>query len=83
MVIISSDDSVRSPAVSPQVAYFQFSLDKLNEAIKQSKVKILIHPHTTHLFITHIYMCTHWPFQGQPEHVQEALKFTMDVIGGK
>ncbi|XP_067267460.1 tyrosine-protein phosphatase non-receptor type 23b isoform X1 [Chanodichthys erythropterus] len=39
------------------VAYFQFSLDKLNEAIKQSK--------------------------GQPEHVQEALKFTMDVIGGK
>ncbi|XP_016297488.1 tyrosine-protein phosphatase non-receptor type 23-like [Sinocyclocheilus anshuiensis] len=39
------------------VAYFQSSLDKLNEAIKQSK--------------------------GQPESVQEALKFTMDVIGGK
>lgn len=39
------------------VAYFQFSLDKLNEAIKQSK--------------------------GQPETIQEALKFTMDVIGGK
>ncbi|XP_056335903.1 tyrosine-protein phosphatase non-receptor type 23b [Danio aesculapii] len=39
------------------VAYFQFSLDKLNEAIKQSK--------------------------GQPDTTQEALKFTMDVIGGK
>lgn len=39
------------------VAYFQSSLDKLNEAIKHSK--------------------------GQPESVQEALKFTMDVIGGK
>ncbi|XP_043073303.1 tyrosine-protein phosphatase non-receptor type 23b [Puntigrus tetrazona] len=39
------------------VAYFQSSLDKLNEAVKQSK--------------------------GQPESVQEALKFTMDVIGGK
>ncbi|CAM4635979.1 unnamed protein product [Leuciscus chuanchicus] len=39
------------------VAYFQYSIDKLNEAIKQSK--------------------------GQPELVQEALKFTMDVIGGK
>ncbi|XP_039534811.1 tyrosine-protein phosphatase non-receptor type 23b isoform X2 [Pimephales promelas] len=39
------------------VAYFQYSIDKLNEAIRQSK--------------------------GQPELVQEALKFTMDVIGGK
>ncbi|KAK2887378.1 hypothetical protein QQF64_013494 [Cirrhinus molitorella] len=39
------------------VAYFQSSLDKLNEAIKQSK--------------------------SQPESVQDALKFTMDVIGGK
>ncbi|XP_051948770.1 LOW QUALITY PROTEIN: tyrosine-protein phosphatase non-receptor type 23-like [Xyrauchen texanus] len=39
------------------VAYFQSSLDKVNEAIKQSK--------------------------GQSETVQEALKFTMDVIGGK
>ncbi|XP_051527115.1 tyrosine-protein phosphatase non-receptor type 23-like [Myxocyprinus asiaticus] len=39
------------------VAYFQSSLDKLNEAIKQSK--------------------------GQSESVQEALRFTMDVIGGK
>ncbi|XP_067281615.1 tyrosine-protein phosphatase non-receptor type 23b [Pseudorasbora parva] len=39
------------------VAYFQSSIDKLNEAIRQSK--------------------------GQPELVQEALKFTMDVIGGK
>ncbi|XP_016370579.1 tyrosine-protein phosphatase non-receptor type 23-like isoform X2 [Sinocyclocheilus rhinocerous] len=39
------------------VAYFHSSLDKLNEAIKQSK--------------------------GQLESVQEALKFTMDVIGGK
>ncbi|KAM4027438.1 tyrosine-protein phosphatase non-receptor type 23 isoform 2-T2 [Anomaloglossus baeobatrachus] len=40
-----------------QVAYLQSSLDKLNEAIKQSK--------------------------GQPTTVQEALRFTMDVIGGK
>ncbi|TRY65701.1 hypothetical protein DNTS_005550 [Danionella cerebrum] len=39
------------------VAYFQSSLDKLNETIRQSK--------------------------SQPEPVQEALKFTMDVIGGK
>ncbi|XP_073407294.1 tyrosine-protein phosphatase non-receptor type 23 [Dendrobates tinctorius] len=40
-----------------QVAYLQSALDKLNEAIKQSK--------------------------GQPSNVQEALRFTMDVIGGK
>ncbi|XP_073533184.1 tyrosine-protein phosphatase non-receptor type 23 [Phyllobates terribilis] len=40
-----------------QVAYLQSALDKLNEAIKQSK--------------------------GQPSTVQEALRFTMDVIGGK
>ncbi|XP_072904946.1 tyrosine-protein phosphatase non-receptor type 23 [Hemitrygon akajei] len=40
-----------------RLAYFQSSLDKLNEAIKYAK--------------------------GQPETVQEALKFTMDVIGGK
>ncbi|KAE8595341.1 hypothetical protein XENTR_v10015700 [Xenopus tropicalis] len=40
-----------------QVAYLQSALDKLNEAIKQSK--------------------------GQPATVQEALRFTMDVIGGK
>ncbi|XP_040287375.1 tyrosine-protein phosphatase non-receptor type 23 [Bufo bufo] len=40
-----------------QVAYLQSSLDKLNEAIKQSK--------------------------GQPSTVQDALHFTMDVIGGK
>lgn len=39
------------------VAYFQYSLDKLNEAIKLAKA--------------------------QPDSVQEALKFTMDVIGGK
>lgn len=39
-------DIVRPPVVSPQVAYFQSSLDKLNEAIKQSKVKILKHMHT-------------------------------------
>ncbi|XP_030645424.1 tyrosine-protein phosphatase non-receptor type 23b isoform X2 [Chanos chanos] len=39
------------------VAYFQSSLDKLNEAIRLSK--------------------------GQPDSVQEALRFTMDVIGGK
>ncbi|XP_051520675.1 tyrosine-protein phosphatase non-receptor type 23-like isoform X1 [Myxocyprinus asiaticus] len=39
------------------VTYFQSSLDKLGEAIKQSK--------------------------GQSESVQEALRFTMDVIGGK
>ncbi|XP_057211388.1 tyrosine-protein phosphatase non-receptor type 23b [Triplophysa rosa] len=39
------------------VAYFQFSVDKLNEAIKQGK--------------------------GQLDSVQDALKFTMDVIGGK
>ncbi|XP_063308929.1 tyrosine-protein phosphatase non-receptor type 23 [Pelobates fuscus] len=40
-----------------QVAYLQSALDKLNEAIKQSK--------------------------GQPSAVQDALRFTMDVIGGK
>ncbi|XP_053324029.1 tyrosine-protein phosphatase non-receptor type 23 [Spea bombifrons] len=40
-----------------QVAYLQSALDKLNEAIKQSK--------------------------GQPAAVQDALRFTMDVIGGK
>ncbi|XP_051879944.1 tyrosine-protein phosphatase non-receptor type 23 [Pristis pectinata] len=40
-----------------RLAYFQSSLDKLNEAIKYAK--------------------------GQPETVQEALRFTMDVIGGK
>ncbi|XP_068091294.1 tyrosine-protein phosphatase non-receptor type 23 [Hyperolius riggenbachi] len=40
-----------------QVAYLQSALDKLSEAIKQSK--------------------------GQPSTVQEALRFTMDVIGGK
>lgn len=33
-------------AVSPQVAYFQFSLDKLNEAIKQGKVNIFFLTHT-------------------------------------
>jgi len=59
MGIISCDDNVRSPAVSPQVAYFQYSIDKLNEAIRQSKVKILQHLHSTHLFIKHFYMCTH------------------------
>ncbi len=46
MRVICSDDSVRQHVVSPQVAYFQSSLDKLNEAIKQSKVKILKHMHT-------------------------------------
>ncbi|XP_067834870.1 tyrosine-protein phosphatase non-receptor type 23 [Heptranchias perlo] len=40
-----------------RLAYFQSSLDKLNEAVKYAK--------------------------GQPETVQEALRFTMDVIGGK
>uniref|UniRef100_A0A8C5MWF0 Tyrosine-protein phosphatase non-receptor type 23 n=1 Tax=Leptobrachium leishanense TaxID=445787 RepID=A0A8C5MWF0_9ANUR len=40
-----------------QVAYLQSALDKLNEAVKQSK--------------------------GQPTTVQDALRFTMDVIGGK
>ncbi|KAM4688535.1 tyrosine-protein phosphatase non-receptor type 23 [Discoglossus pictus] len=40
-----------------QVAYLQSALDKLSEAIKQSK--------------------------GQPTTVQDALRFTMDVIGGK
>ncbi|OCT75337.1 tyrosine-protein phosphatase non-receptor type 23 [Xenopus laevis] len=40
-----------------QVAYLQSAVDKLNEAIKQSK--------------------------GQPSTVQEALRFAMDVIGGK
>ncbi|XP_075444247.1 tyrosine-protein phosphatase non-receptor type 23 isoform X2 [Ascaphus truei] len=40
-----------------QVAYLQSALDKLGEAIKQSK--------------------------GQPTTVQDALRFTMDVIGGK
>ncbi|XP_053569676.1 tyrosine-protein phosphatase non-receptor type 23 [Bombina bombina] len=40
-----------------QVAYLQSALDKLNEAIKQSK--------------------------GQPTTVQDALRFAMDVIGGK
>ncbi|XP_063780652.1 tyrosine-protein phosphatase non-receptor type 23 [Pseudophryne corroboree] len=40
-----------------QVAYLQSALDKLNEAVKQSK--------------------------GQPSTVQDALRFTMDVIGGK
>ncbi|KAG8443424.1 hypothetical protein GDO86_012006 [Hymenochirus boettgeri] len=40
-----------------QVAYLQSAVDKLNEAIKQSK--------------------------GQPSTVQDALRFTMDVIGGK
>ncbi|XP_062385191.1 tyrosine-protein phosphatase non-receptor type 23b [Sardina pilchardus] len=39
------------------VAYLQSALDKLNEAIKQSK--------------------------GQPDIVQDALRFSMDVIGGK
>ncbi|XP_062841796.1 tyrosine-protein phosphatase non-receptor type 23b [Trichomycterus rosablanca] len=39
------------------VAYFQHSLNRLNEAIKLSK--------------------------GQPDSVQDALRFTMDVIGGK
>ncbi len=46
MRVICSDDSVKQYVVSPQVAYFQSSLDKLNEAIKQSKVKILKHMHT-------------------------------------
>ncbi|OCT73763.1 tyrosine-protein phosphatase non-receptor type 23 [Xenopus laevis] len=40
-----------------QVAYLQSAVDKLSDAIKQSK--------------------------GQPATVQEALRFTMDVIGGK
>ncbi|XP_041045642.1 tyrosine-protein phosphatase non-receptor type 23 isoform X1 [Carcharodon carcharias] len=40
-----------------RLAYFQSSLDKLNEAVKYAK--------------------------GQPETVQEALRFTTDVIGGK
>ncbi|XP_026870758.2 tyrosine-protein phosphatase non-receptor type 23b [Electrophorus electricus] len=39
------------------VAYFQISLNKLNEAIKLSK--------------------------GQPDSIQQALRFSMDVIGGK
>lgn len=53
MRVMSSDNSVMPPVVSPQVAYFHSSLDKLNEAIKQSKVKILKHTHTdTHnLFV--------------------------------
>lgn len=63
MSVISFDDSVRPPVVSPQVAYFQSSLDKLNDAIKQSKVKILKHTHTeTHkplCFFKHTYMFTH------------------------
>ncbi len=47
MRVICSDDSVKATMLFLlQVAYFQSSLDKLNEAIKQSKVKILKHMHT-------------------------------------
>ncbi|KAF7236245.1 Tyrosine-protein phosphatase non-receptor type 23 [Varanus komodoensis] len=55
-----------------RVIYFQSALDKLNEAIKLAKLSVV------HRILLSVY-----EEEGQPETVQEALRFTMDVIGGK
>lgn len=67
-----------------QVAYFQSALDKLNEAIKLAKVMMgrawpgQGGPRAGR-------GCTELRSspQGQPDTVQDALRFAMDVIGGK
>lgn len=83
----------------PQVAYFQSALDKLNEAIKLAKVELrkglaaLQSPERMGsepgglrgvLALALVRAEPHIPaLQGQPDTVQDALRFTMDVIGGK
>ena len=71
-----------------QLAYLQSSLDKLSEAIKLAKVEkhFLTSNTLVSCFIVSVTktLCFLSCYnQGQPDSVQEALRFTMDVIGGK
>ncbi|MGH0130712.1 UNVERIFIED_CONTAM: hypothetical protein FKN15_026560 [Acipenser sinensis] len=78
-----------------QLAYLQSALDKLNEAVKLAKTPcpgVRAKPlyifkqdcivHRWSEVLTVLSVCFN-PEQNQPENVQEALRFTMDVIGGK
>lgn len=93
----SREGPARLCRLFPQVAYFQSALDKLNEAIKLAKVKLrkawlplraLSAGSKPGLWVCWhcLYLMLSPPFpalQGQPDTVQDALRFAMDVIGGK
>lgn len=72
-----------------QLAYLQSSLDKLSEAIKLAKVvsvRVCVCARVCASSVqirTHLSCVSSRDIQGQPDSVQEALRFTMDVIGGK
>lgn len=68
------------------MAYLQSSLDKLCEANKLAKVELggaVVPPPLVPAGFCPSNLVSLWSPQGQPDSVQEALRFTMDVVAGK